>query len=251
LKLSSQSGASLIETLIAIAILFASVTYATISIVQMMKFSSSRSAVQMIFESDQVLRYEIRLLLSRFQKRILEYPPASQCGGTDLKNTMDHLAQHQDSFLDGLTAFGSYSRILGSKYSLHKKIVQSHAELQNSLGKAGVQDRNPMAKSLAQAINRCQSQQTFSSVTPMGGRRSFYLCGYGENFVLETKAIFFDFNTSEALRCNQMNERPGRGFKVYYQIHNFTKAATEDLEFSYSIRRTDGLLDVTKNVNAI
>ena len=250
MKFSRQTGASLIEAIVAISILLSSLTYAVVSIVQMIKFSASRASFGLMFESDQVMRYEIKNILSRLQRRILEFPTASQCLLADTRSIFDMLAKDQE--LAEISAFGNYGRISASTSNFHKRIVNSFSQLDKALKAPGVIDRNPNAMSIGQAIRRCGAEQTLTMAsTNLQERHSFYVCAYGENFILETKVIFFDFNTAEVLKCRQMNERPGRGFKVFYQIHNFTKASTEDTSFLYSVRRSDGLLDVTKNVNAL
>lgn len=250
MKFSKQTGATLIETTIAIAILLSAVSYAVISIVQMIKFSASRASYDLMFESDQVTRFEIRNILSRLQRRILEFPVSSQCDRSTMKSMFDSLAKEQEAAQT--TAFGDYPRIFASTSLFHKQIVSSFSKLRSALANPAVLSRNPSAKSIDQSIKRCGSEQTLAvSTVDMRNRYSFYVCGYGVNYLIETKVMFFDFNTSEVLRCNQMNERPGRGFKVFYQIFNFMKASTDDPAFLYSIRRSDGLLDVTKNVNAL
>lgn len=247
LNLKSERGASIVETLIAMAIFLSSVSYAVLSISQMIKFSSARAAIGLMFESDQVIRYELRSIMTRVQRRITEMPPASQCYGQTVKWFFEQVAKEQD--LAEIAAFGEFSRIASKKTAFHTRIANSFNQVKQKIDK--ISPSNLSAQSLRDAIRKCESQQTLSVTPWVKDRRSLYMCGYGENFIIEAKVVFFDFNTTQVLTCNMMNERPGRGFKVFYQIHNFIKASSDDPEFQYAIRKNGGIVEITKDVDAI
>ncbi|SMF22559.1 hypothetical protein [Pseudobacteriovorax antillogorgiicola] len=254
LSLRSEGGATLIETMLSVVLLIASFYWGSQSIVNNMKARRVAQAADLVYESDQMIRYEAELFWENLQRRITEFPTSEQCKGNNLFEIVREIRKarsHAQSYM----YLGNYID-LESEYNepdkvdtiQATKVFESHesfwAEVQAKQGSS-----NP-AKKILQVFERCKYPSIVQNVD-RSTRNSLYQCALLENAIVEMKGTFWDFNRGIPIECNKQNEFSGRGLQVVYAVHRFSEAASTENNLGYSLSKSDGRLYISKAVKGL
>jgi len=245
----SERGAAMISYLAAFSLfVLASVhiiqNFSLIKEGQMLAEASST-----LFDKDQLVRHEISKVLQVFQKRITELDVSVQCTPATTYPNFINVVQARFG-LNNLVFFGrlqdirteaNFPAAVGTAIDTLKSASQTSV----ASGKA-----NAFATNVLNGLNRCDTRQSIlkTGMATLAGRNSFYLCGYAQDFFVEVKATFWDFNVDQPMACNAMNERTGRGLQAVYNAYYFRRIPQGANKFPYSVRTHKGKLYVAKNV---
>jgi len=233
-----QAGHSLLETLIALAILGGSAFIVLTSMGDSLNAMKQTEGSFAHTEWDQLVRYELGHVLQRFQKRItdLHHPAHGQLPCT---NGRDYFKEVADNSVESrLVYFGTRPNAAAWVAGLNTIYSQLNAYMGANPGAATTR--------LQQALARCSNSQTLHTTIDWSGRSSFYFCGYGTGALVEVKATFWDFTADSALTCQSQNGNPARGIQAAYRILSFRRDG--DAASKFSLKQTSGRVYVQKNV---
>lgn len=245
---NSEQGSALVEQLIAVAILIMAFSFAIQGIVDISRVQARQKAGGLLFENDQLIRYEISVLLRILQGRIIEQPTLQQCRPPLITNTYQHIAGERS--VTQTLVFDIPSRMAAAPAgSFPKKVSDALAHLQKETRKDGVLRNSANAKLIDAAYTRCNSNQSIRAGRNLRNTSSLYLCAFGENSMIEIKATFWDFNRSVPMLCQQMNGFPGRGAQVVFRAYHFAPGNNGVDDFPYVIKTSEGRIYIPKTVD--
>ncbi len=245
-RTSANAGSTIIEALIALMMLVAASYYALTGVGQQMKAMTSASGASVHAEWDQVVHYELGRILQRLQMRLADatHPDLglNPCttGPVYFKEVADLSRESPNLY------FGTWASAIATFPSYEARYAKVESDLQGN--------SSPEATRLKQAINRCQLATTAGQTlhTPnWTGYSSFYICGFGNDALVEVKFSFWDFTASAPLNCQSMNANIGRGVQAMYRVQAFHKDGTPDVfapKPKYTLKQTTGRLYVPKNL---
>ncbi|MBF0443319.1 MAG: hypothetical protein HQK54_15535 [Oligoflexales bacterium] len=241
---SQESGIALLEQIISMTILIITVTIAFRSVSDVIQMQGKQKAGDVLFENDDLIRYEITKMLRSIQRRTTEINVNQQCTQPGFSNLYHQIAAERK--VTQTIFFGVPSEM---RYSSDPFIQRIYKDVSNLASKAEkVYGQNPNAKLVFDAYHRCDSMQSFKVNYSLMNSNSLYMCAFGENVLVEIKSTFWDFNKNTVLTCSGMNELPGRGFQVVFRAFNFVQSSSPRDSLPYSIKMNDGRLYVTKEV---
>ena len=88
----SERGSALVEQIIALTILISSFSFAIRAIIDISRVQARQRVGGLLFENDQLIRYEITGLLRTLQRRITEQSTAVQCVAPGIGNMYRQIA---------------------------------------------------------------------------------------------------------------------------------------------------------------
>jgi hypothetical protein len=245
-----ERGAALVEQLIAVAILITAFSFAIQAIVDISKLQARHKAGALLFENDQLIRYEISGLLRTFQRAITEQNTFQQCRSPLITNTYKKIAKagHATQTL----VFGIPSAMATEPASTFPRTVSDAiAKLKEETRINGTLRDSANAKMIDEAYRRCNTNQSIRPGRNLQNVSSLYLCAFGENSMIEIKATFWDFNRSIPLLCQAMNSFPGRGSQVVFRAYHFAPGNNGFDDFPYVIKTSEGRIYIPKNIDDI
>lgn len=248
LDIRSEQGSTLVTYLIAFGILMTATVETTRAFFQMKEAQLLAEGSTPLFAKDQMVRHEVGKVLQVLQKRITELDPTTQCKPQTynelITTVQNRFVMNQGVFFGRFADISTEPNFPGI---LKTTFADLTAESQAQVGSGQPIDG---ATTVLNAINRCNSRQTIikSGMADISNRNSIYICGYAQDFFVEVKGTFWNFNIDRPMNCNAMNEQTGRGIQAVYNAYYFEKVAPRKGKFPYSVRSHKGKLYVAKNV---
>jgi len=240
-----ESGFSLIEAIISLAIILSSFGYSINIFLSFLNSDLRNKATAGFFSSDQLIRYEISKLMMSLQRRISETATNQQCISPILNNTFQQIIKERSVTESMVFGAPAVIRNIPSAFA-EKTILETEQFIKAAQNPLAMSESN-YATDVNDAWKRCQSQQTIRAGVDLRSRRSFYFCAFGENLIVEVKAVFWDFNRGIALTCAGLNEFPGRGVRATFRAYNYQKIPIK-AHFPYSVKENIGSLNINKSV---
>lgn len=207
-------------------------------------------ASDVIFERDQMVKFEIATTLDMLQHTFLAHQNMAQFDENQNPNQgsslcksytsrsgvwriWDYLKFSQQNFapLRPRNLYFGSAKDLISEDSIDRGIFSNLNALIKTISKEGdvsngkLESRPSMHHSVdpfLKAITRCRVQSIGKETSDLSAKKSLYLCGYGHKLLVELKAVFWDDLESKSISCSQMPGRPGRSFQVSYQTFAYS-----------------------------
>ena len=132
------------------------------------------------------------------------------------------------------------------KDTLHSNIRRMETFNSNSRNQA----RLTGYQSFADAVSRCNESSLTSQAPPLDifDQKDIYLCGFGEDFIIEVNILLWDFLQDQPIACKALPDTSGRGLHVRYHIHFFSKIYSGG-KYEYFISNFKDLIYITKDVS--
>ena len=207
LGLNSELGASIVSYLVALAVVSATIAFASATIMQMRALEDRSQASSSYNEFEPILRTNVGNLLFNFQKNLVNKRACSSARKEF--NTLTNLLN------SGVKMTHQISTAV-------PKSVRRHPQFRK-------------AEPYKEALKRC-NRQTLQIRSSLSGAKSMYFCGLlssprriaglsylGKSEKLtsfaEFRVSFWDFAKSRAVTCEQMIKASGRGGIVQYTVY--------------------------------
>ena len=241
-NLKSNQGATIIEFLIALSILSVTTFYVSDAISRFDEVRMTSKASSLIYSKDQLVRFETVKILQKFQKRLTELLPAKQCKDP----YADFVGIAQASFANIQPIYFGQPNDLVSEPNFPPTLTTELDIVRNVTKNS----KFYLSIGLTEAIDRCAKNQSITTgKKDITSKTSLFTCGYAKNMLVEMKFAFWDYNLGQALTCENMNERPGRGIQALYTIYHYVKLKKKTAGRNYSISKYNGRLYVSKNIH--
>lgn len=265
-----QKGASLLEVMVGIGVLgiFVSAMMSTMDNISKETKIVTQSAT--IFESDQMVRYELSNVFDQFQRLLIQTKTTSICkeyqlvdeNGKPLLNASgktvsitpwNSFKKSQSNFLYSREIyFGHFSDLKAENIPTFQNEVVPVFDDLITYGADSLK-----AKKIIDAYKRCESQTVRSNTTSMANRTSFYVCGFGPGVLVEAKIAFWDFFMGNELLCEAMNGNAGRGLQVIYTAYSFrqfrdnikSSSSVNKKKISYQVKSYDSRIFLPKRID--
>ena len=248
---NSEGGTSLIEMMMAFAILGIGGMYSMSGISNLRKAQSLGNNALAAAEFAPIVKTEVSWVLEEFQRHITEATNA------DVRRTCNSPSRAfilaQDRFMGTHPVFfGDPRDILRERMLLDfgRTVLGDYSEVHQYLRRARA--KSPGEQDLLDAMERCRRQ----TVASANARRfpidnSFYFCGFGEGLLVEVKAMFWNYFNEQPLACTNMNAKGARGSRAKYQLYSFRKSSLvkKNNKGHYVVRQVSGQVDVPKKVD--
>ena len=204
---SGQEGASIVSYLVALAVVSATIAFASATILQMRALEDRSQASSSYNEFEPILRTNVGNLLFNYQKNLVN---KRAC------------ASARNEFYTLTNLLNSGVKMSHRIQSAVPKTIRRHPQFKQ-------------AKPYVEALARC-NRQTLQTRTSLSGAKSMYFCGLlsspqriaGLSYLGETEKLtsfaefrvsFWDFAQSRAITCEQMVKASGRGGIVQYSVY--------------------------------